>query len=54
MSIVLLSVECRPYMSLHKSTMEDPHSGEPISSEKLTCDLSGLMSSRRVRSAVSF
>ena len=32
--VLLLSVECRPYISLDKSTMEDPYSGKPISSEK--------------------
>jgi hypothetical protein len=34
--------------------VEDPHGSEPISSEKLTCDLRGLMSSQKVWSAVSF
>lgn len=35
----------RPYISLDKYTVEDPDISEPIPEEKLTCDLSGLMSS---------
>ncbi|CAL5076266.1 unnamed protein product [Urochloa decumbens] len=34
----------RPYMSLDKYTVEDPNTSEPIPWEKLTCDLSALMS----------
>ncbi|CAN6165684.1 unnamed protein product [Urochloa humidicola] len=35
----------RPYMSLEKCTAEDPYTGKPIPGEKLTCDLSSLISS---------
>ncbi|CAN6180395.1 unnamed protein product [Urochloa humidicola] len=35
----------RPYMSLEKCTVEIPCTGKPVPGEKLTCDLSGLISS---------
>ncbi|CAN6180398.1 unnamed protein product [Urochloa humidicola] len=38
----------RPYMSLVKGTVEDPDTSKPIPGEKLTCDLSGLISSLKV------
>uniref|UniRef100_K4A0C2 Uncharacterized protein n=1 Tax=Setaria italica TaxID=4555 RepID=K4A0C2_SETIT len=38
-------LKIRPYISLDKYTVEDPDISEPIPEEKLTCDLSGLMSS---------
>ncbi|CAN6165687.1 unnamed protein product [Urochloa humidicola] len=45
-----LSPECvahaaRPYMSLDKYTIKDPNTSEPITWDKLTCDLGALMSS---------
>ncbi|CAN6222833.1 unnamed protein product [Urochloa humidicola] len=38
----------RAYTSLVKGTVEDPDTSKPIPGEKLTCDLSGLISSLKV------
>ncbi|CAL5076267.1 unnamed protein product [Urochloa decumbens] len=35
----------RAYLSLIKCTVEDPDTGKPLPGEKLTCDLSGLITS---------